>query len=112
MLSRAWLTPLARDGRASRGSRQGRAVRGDRDSVNRNRTTGEIRHILTKSGGRMADAGAVHWMFHAKGVLSVPRGVVDEETLLGIVLDAGAEDVDTDDPESYEITTPPSSSRL
>ena len=74
---------------------------------NRNRTTGEIRHILTKSGGRMADAGAVHWMFHAKGVLSVPRAAVDEETLLAIVLDAGAEDVETDDPESYEITTPP-----
>ena len=74
---------------------------------NRNRTTGEIRHILTKSGGRMADAGAVHWMFHSKGVLSVPRGGVDEEALLAIVLDAGAEDVDTDDPESYEITTPP-----
>ena len=74
---------------------------------NRNRTTGEIRHILTKNGGRMADAGAVQWMFHAKGVISAPRGVVDEETLLAIVLDAGAEDVDTDDPESFEITTPP-----
>ena len=74
---------------------------------NRNRTTGEIRHILTKNGGRMADAGAVQWMFHSKGVLAVPRGGADEEALLAIVLDAGAEDVDTDDPESYEITTPP-----
>jgi YebC/PmpR family DNA-binding regulatory protein len=74
---------------------------------NRNRTTGEIRHLLTKSGGRMADAGAVHWMFHSKGVISVPRGAVDEEALLAIVLDAGAEDVDTDDPEAFEITTPP-----
>jgi YebC/PmpR family DNA-binding regulatory protein len=74
---------------------------------NRNRTTGEIRHILTKSGGRMAEAGAVQWMFHTKGILAVPRTAADEETLLGIVLDAGAEDVDTDDPESYEITTPP-----
>jgi YebC/PmpR family DNA-binding regulatory protein len=57
---------------------------------NRNRTTGEIRHILTKSGGRMADAGAVHWMFHAR--YSVP--VVVDEDALAIVLDAGAEDVD------------------
>ena len=74
---------------------------------NRNRTTGEIRHILTKNGGRMADAGAVQYMFHAKGVIGVSRSAADEETLLALVLDAGAEDVDTDDPEAYEITTPP-----
>jgi len=74
---------------------------------NRNRTTGEIRHILTKSGGRMADAGAVQWMFQAKGVIGVPRSAADEDSLLALVLDAGAEDVDTDDPEAYEITTPP-----
>jgi YebC/PmpR family DNA-binding regulatory protein len=74
---------------------------------NRNRTTGEIRHILTKNGGRMADAGAVQYMFHSKGVIAVARSAADEETLLTLVLDAGAEDVDTDDPETYEITTPP-----
>jgi YebC/PmpR family DNA-binding regulatory protein len=74
---------------------------------NRNRTTGEIRHILTKNGGRMADAGAVQWMFHSKGVLMVPRSALDEESLLALVLDAGAEDVDTDDPETYEIRTSP-----
>jgi YebC/PmpR family DNA-binding regulatory protein len=73
---------------------------------NRNRTTGEIRHILTKAGGRMAEAGAVQWMFQAKGQLVVPRSAADEETLLECVLDAGAEDVGMDDPESYEITTP------
>ena len=75
---------------------------------NRNRTTGEIRHILTKNGGRMADAGSVQWMFHPKGIIAVARGAADEETLLGLVLDAGAEDLDTDDPETYEITIPPS----
>jgi YebC/PmpR family DNA-binding regulatory protein len=74
---------------------------------NRNRTTGELRHLLTKNGGRMAEAGSVQWMFHSKGVITVSRSAVDEETLLGLVLDAGAEDVDTDDPETYEITTPP-----
>jgi YebC/PmpR family DNA-binding regulatory protein len=73
---------------------------------NRNRTTGEIRHILTKAGGRMADAGAVQWMFHAKGQLVVPRTAIDEDSLFELVLDAGAEDVGTDDPENYEITTP------
>ena len=74
---------------------------------NRNRTTGELRHMLTKNGGRMADAGAVQYMFHSKGVLVVPRSAVDEDTLLTLVLDAGAEDVDMDDPESFEVRTPP-----
>jgi YebC/PmpR family DNA-binding regulatory protein len=73
---------------------------------NRNRTTGEIRHILTKAGGRMAEAGAVQWMFHAKGQLTVPRAAIDEEALFELALDAGAEDVATDDPDHYEITTP------
>jgi YebC/PmpR family DNA-binding regulatory protein len=73
---------------------------------NRNRTTGEIRHILTKAGGRMAEAGAVQWMFHAKGQLVVPRASIDEDSLLELALDAGAEDVGTDDPEHFEITTP------
>ena len=74
---------------------------------NRNRTTGELRHMLTKNGGRMAEAGSVQWMFHSKGVLAVPRSAVDEDTLITLVLDAGAEDVDTNDPETYEITTAP-----
>jgi YebC/PmpR family DNA-binding regulatory protein len=74
---------------------------------NRNRTTGEVRHILTKHGGRMAEAGSVQWMFHAKGTITVPRTAADEDTILGLALDAGAEDVDTDDPEVYEITTSP-----
>ncbi len=73
---------------------------------NRNRTTGELRHILTKAGGRMADAGAVQWMFISKGLVVVPRAAIDEDSLYELVLEAGAEDVATDDPESYEITTP------
>src|SRR5712664_1233806 len=56
---------------------------------NRNRTTGEVRHILTKSGGRMAEAGSVQWMFHQKGAIAVPKSAADEETVLSIVLDAG-----------------------
>src|SRR5258705_8400982 len=49
---------------------------------NRNRTTGELRHILTKAGGRMAEAGAVQWMFQSKGQLVVSRPAADEDTLL------------------------------
>ncbi len=74
---------------------------------NRNRTTGEIRHILTKNGGRMAEAGSVQWMFHQKGTITVPKSAADEETVLSVVLDAGAEDATADDPEVYEITTSP-----
>jgi YebC/PmpR family DNA-binding regulatory protein len=74
---------------------------------NRNRTTGEVRHILTKSGGRMAEAGSVQWMFHQKGAIAIPKSAADEETVLNVVLEAGAEDATTDDPEVYEITTSP-----
>ncbi|HEY7727209.1 MAG TPA: YebC/PmpR family DNA-binding transcriptional regulator [Candidatus Eisenbacteria bacterium] len=74
---------------------------------NRNRTTGEVRHILTKHGGRMAEAGAVQWMFHAKGTIAVARSAVDEDTLIGLALDAGAEDVGLDDPDVFEITSTP-----
>jgi YebC/PmpR family DNA-binding regulatory protein len=74
---------------------------------NRNRTTGEVRHILTKHGGRMAEAGAVQWMFHSLGSITVPKRAVDEDTLLGLALDAGADDVSLDDPEVFEVTTTP-----
>jgi len=74
---------------------------------NRNRTTGEVRHILTKAGGRMAEAGSVQWMFHQKGAIAIAKSAADEETVLNVVLDAGAEDATTDDPEIYEITTSP-----
>jgi YebC/PmpR family DNA-binding regulatory protein len=84
----------------------GIAILMDSLTDNRNRTTGELRHILTKAGGRMAEAGAVQWMFHAKGQIVIPRSAIDEESLIELVLDAGAEDVATDDPETYEIMTP------
>jgi transcriptional/translational regulatory protein YebC/TACO1 len=73
---------------------------------NRNRTTGELRHILTKNGGRMAEAGAVQWMFQSKGVFAVPRSAVDEDTSHAR---AGRwrRGRDTEDPETYEITTSP-----
>ena len=84
----------------------GIAILMDSLTDNRNRTTGELRHILTKAGGRMAEAGAVQWMFQAKGQITVPRAAIEEDALLELALDAGADDVATDDPESFEITTP------
>jgi YebC/PmpR family DNA-binding regulatory protein len=60
---------------------------------NRNRTAGEIRKIFERTGGKMASAGAVAYLFDRKGLISVEAGTTDEDTLMGIALDAGAEDM-------------------
>jgi YebC/PmpR family DNA-binding regulatory protein len=73
---------------------------------NRNRAAGEIRHMFSKNGGNMAETGAVGWMFHRKGDISVAKEAADEDKMLGIVLDAGAEDL-RDDGSSWEVVTPP-----
>lgn len=75
-------------------------------SDNRNRTVAEIRSLLTKNGGNMAEAGAVAWQFQKKGVLTVERGKVDEDRLLALALDAGAEDVKSGE-KAFEIITAP-----
>lgn len=62
-------------------------------SDNKNRTTSEVRTIFTKRGGNMAGAGSVSWMFEKKGYIVVSKSSVDEDKLMGIVLDAGAEDM-------------------
>ena len=72
---------------------------------NRVRTVGEIRHVFAKGGGNLAEAGAVSWMFHSRGVIVVERSAVDEEKLMDLALEAGADDVNTDGSESYEIIT-------
>jgi YebC/PmpR family DNA-binding regulatory protein len=73
---------------------------------NRNRTGGEIRHVMSKNGGNLAESGAVGWMFHRKGDIVVPKEAADEEKMMSIVLDAGAEDL-RDDGSAWEVTTPP-----
>ncbi len=75
-------------------------------TANRNRAVGEIRHMMGKNGGNLAEAGSVAWQFHRKGDISVPKEAASEEKLMGIVLDAGAEDM-RDDGSSWEIVTPP-----
>src|SRR5947209_3632164 len=60
---------------------------------NRNRTSGEIRKIFERSGGKMGSAGNVAFLFERKGVFSVEAPVTDEDTLMGIALDAGADDL-------------------
>jgi len=75
-------------------------------SDNRNRTVAEIRNLLTKNGGNMAEAGAVSWQFHKKGLLVVEKGKVEEDQLLSLALDAGAEDVKVDE-KTFEVITEP-----
>ena len=73
---------------------------------NRNRTTGEIRHILSKHGGHMAGAGAVAWQFQEKGVIYVEAAKVSEDEVLEVALEAGAEDVKQEG-DTYVVTTSP-----
>jgi len=73
---------------------------------NRNRTASEIRSIVTKSGGTIATQGSVTRLFHRKGQIIVPRDGADEDKLMEIALEAGAEDFKAE-PQGYEILTEP-----
>ncbi|MGH7274425.1 MAG: YebC/PmpR family DNA-binding transcriptional regulator, partial [Nitrospiria bacterium] len=84
----------------------GVAIMIDIMSDNRNRTVSEIRHLLTKYGGSMGEAGCVSWVFNKKGYIVVERACTDEEKLLGLVLEAGAEDLRTDE-KNFEVITAP-----
>ncbi len=73
---------------------------------NKNRTVGELRHLLEKHGGNLAAAGAVGWMFSKRGYIVVEKSKADEEKLMNTVLEAGADDFQDDD-DNWEILTPP-----
>jgi YebC/PmpR family DNA-binding regulatory protein len=71
---------------------------------NRNRTVGEVRHCFTKHGGNLGTDGSVAYLFKKRGVLSFPAGV-NEDRVMEVALDAGADDVNSDD--GVEVTTAP-----
>jgi len=73
---------------------------------NRNRTASEIRSIVTKNGGSIATAGSVSRLFHRKGQIILPPTAGNEDQLMELALDAGAEDFKAE-PEGYEILTEP-----
>lgn len=75
-------------------------------SDNKNRTTSEVRTIFTKKGGNMAGAGSVSWMFEKKGYIVIAKSIIDEDKLMGIVLDVGAEDMVVEE-ENYAVKTAP-----
>lgn len=75
---------------------------------NKNRTTPEIRHILSKNGGNLGEAGCVSWMFEKKGYILVEKAKADEYALMSVALDAGADDMKNDPKEdNFEVITAP-----
>jgi len=73
---------------------------------NRNRCVGEVRHALTKYGGNLGASGCVAWMFVKQGLITVEMDAVDEDTLIEVAMEAGAEDIKSES-GSYEIITQP-----
>lgn len=74
---------------------------------NRNRTVADIRHLFTKGGGSLGEAGCVNWMFHKRGILTFDKAI-GEEKLMNICLEAGAEDI-LEDEDFFTVLTNPSS---
>jgi len=73
---------------------------------NKNRTVADVRHIFTKSGGNLGEAGCVAWMFDKKGLLVLEKNNVNEEVLMEVALEAGAEDI-RDEESTFEVITAP-----
>jgi YebC/PmpR family DNA-binding regulatory protein len=84
----------------------GAAVIMDVLTDNKNRTVGELRHLLTKYGGNLAETNAVAWMFTKRGYIVVPKAKADEDTLMSVVLDAGGDDL-RDDGDNWEVLSAP-----
>ena len=73
---------------------------------NRNRTVSEIRKLFTKHGGNMGETGCVAWMFDKKGLITIEKSQIDEDRLMGWVLEAGGEDV-KDEGDIFAVVTQP-----
>ncbi len=74
---------------------------------NRNRTVSEVRHLFSKYNGNLGETGCVSWMFEMQGLVSIDKSAVDEERLLELALEAGADDV-KDEGSSFDVTMDPS----
>lgn len=71
---------------------------------NRNRTVAELRTAFSKNGGSLGESGCVAWMFNHKGLITIRKDAVDEDALMMVALEAGAEDIQLDG-DTYEVTT-------
>ena len=84
----------------------GAAILAEISTDNRNRTAADIRAILTRNDGKMATAGSVSRLFHRKGQIMIARDAANEDELMELALEAGAEDFKAED-EGYEVLTTP-----
>ncbi len=87
----------------------GTAIIVDALTDNKNRTAGDVRHLFDKFGGAMGTTGCVSFMFKRKGVIAISKEDIEEDELMLYALDAGAEDINSDDDEIFEVYTDPSS---
>lgn len=74
---------------------------------NKQRTVADVRSIFSKNGGRLGESGSVGYLFLSKGVIEIEKGVTTEDALMEVVIEAGAEDVQTLDDGGFEVTTTP-----
>ena len=72
---------------------------------NRNRTVADIRHVMNRQGGSLGENGSVSWMFQRKGSIDVPKDAVSEEQLMEVLLEAGLEDLDSEDESYFNVIT-------
>jgi YebC/PmpR family DNA-binding regulatory protein len=72
---------------------------------NKNRTVPDIRHIMSKNGGNLGEQGCVNWMFEKKGTITVSKDGIDEDSILGMSLDLGADDFQSENDIFIIITT-------
>ncbi|MBC7218278.1 MAG: YebC/PmpR family DNA-binding transcriptional regulator [Candidatus Caldatribacterium sp.] len=84
----------------------GVAIMVEATTDNRNRTTAEIRHLFSKHGGNLGETGCVSWVFERKGLISFEKGKVDEEEVMAVAIDAGAEDIRSTETTIDVITVP------
>ena len=73
---------------------------------NHKRTVADLRHIITKHGGKLGESGCVAWMFEKKGLIAVDKNSIDEEKLMELVLQGGGDDL-MEEEEEFEITSSP-----
>jgi len=73
---------------------------------NRNRTASDVRYVFSKNGGKLGTSGSVSYLFERKGVVLVPKEEIDEEELMEVALEAGAEDVEVSESDYRVVTAP------
>lgn len=71
---------------------------------NKNRTVADLRHLISKNAGNMGESGSVAWMFERKGVISIKKNLINEDDLMELILEAGADDLKSDE-EFFEVVS-------